>query len=308
MNKSICLAILNYNGIDHLKHLLPSIPTALEGFSGKLSVLVLDNRSTKGDEAWVRENHPEVEFITAPKNEYMYSYNWLATQRQEDLFILLNNDTKLTPGFFEKITRHFWAEDLFSVCARSLSWEGNQVTCGPAPLERVNGFYRWYYDFSRQELLHTIFSSSGFMAVDRLKFLELGGFSRLYFPMYCDDLDLGFRAWRNGWRSIYDPESTVYHRENGSSESDWVRHHSLRNALLFEWCCLPTREFAIQRGVRIANLIARELLHGKTQWLKSWMEARKIWAQSKADYAKDKASEEEYQKIHSALANPVPQP
>ena len=81
--KSVCLAILNYNGVQHLEHLLPSLPAGAEGFHGTLKPVVLDNHSSKGDEAWVRANHPEVEFVTAPGNEFMYSYNWLASQRSE---------------------------------------------------------------------------------------------------------------------------------------------------------------------------------------------------------------------------------
>jgi GT2 family glycosyltransferase len=308
MNKSICLAILNYNGIDHLKHLLPSVPSASEGVSGKLTTLVLDNRSTKGDEAWVRQSHPEVEFVIAPKNEYMFSYNWLATQREDDLFIFLNNDTKLTPGFLAKITRHFLADDLFSVCAKSLSWEGDAATCGPVALRRAHGFYGWPFECDRQELCHTLYSSSGFMAVDRKKFLELGGFSRLYFPMYCDDLDLGFRAWRKGWRSIYDPECEVYHRENGSGVSTWVYHHNLRNSILFEWSSLPLEQFRFERAPRIANLMFRELLQGKTSRFSAWKEARGIWNHEKPRYADAKISEEEYQTIVSALSKPVPLP
>lgn len=308
MKKPVCLAILNYNGINHLEHLLPSIPEALVGYDDPVSVVVLDNRSSKGDAEWMAANYPQYEFVTSPRNEWMYSYNWLAKQRSEDILILLNNDTRLTPRFFKKITRHFVDDDVFSVCARSLSWDGDQVTCGPAPLERKNGFYRWYYDFTKQKLTHTVFSSSGFMAVDRRKFLEIGGFSRLYFPMYCDDLDLGFRAWRKGWRSIYDPESTVYHRENGSGESDWVRHYMLRNAFLFEWSSLPTGKFAVERGLRIANLIVRELLRGKRHWLNSWWDAKKIWANEKKNYRDAKMCEAEYQNLVARLASPVQKP
>jgi GT2 family glycosyltransferase len=306
--KSVCLAILNYNGVQHLEHLLPSLPAGAEGFHGTLKPVVLDNRSSKGDEAWVRANHPEVEFVTAPGNEFMYSYNWLASQRSEDIFILINNDTRLTPGFIAQITRHFPSDDLFSVCAHSLSWEGTEDTCGPARLTRQHGFYRWAYDMKRQQLCHTLYSSSGFMAVDRKKFLELGGFSRLYFPMYCDDLDLGFRAWRRGWRSIYDPDSVLYHRENGSGASDWVQRHDLRNSLLFEWSSLPIEAFASQRGLRLANLIGRELLSGRRFWFPVWKEARKRWAEERSRYADTKISETEYQQLCHNLELPVPPP
>src|SRR6266850_1764818 len=80
------------------------------------------------------------------------------------------------------------------------------------------------------------------MAVDRRKFIELGGFNRLFYPAYGEDLDLGFRAWRRGWRCIFEPASVVYHRESasfdtseGSPSKDLMRHAQF----LFQWASLP---------------------------------------------------------------------
>ena len=58
------------------------------------------------------------------------------------------------------------------------------------------------------------------MAVDRNKFVELGGFNRLFAPAYCEDVDLCFRAWRRGWRCIYEPDSDVWHRH----QATWSDH------------------------------------------------------------------------------------
>jgi len=43
-------------------------------------------------------------------------------------------------------------------------------------------------------------------------FAELGGFDPLYHPAYCEDTDLSYRAWRRGWKIIYEPASVIYHR------------------------------------------------------------------------------------------------
>ena len=50
--KSVCLAILNYNGKKHLEHLLPTACAAARKFSGTCAVVVLDNQSTGDDVAW----------------------------------------------------------------------------------------------------------------------------------------------------------------------------------------------------------------------------------------------------------------
>ena len=80
------------------------------------------------------------------------------------------------------------------------------------------------------------------MAVNRVKFIKLGGFNTAFYPAYHEDVELCFRAWRRGWRCIYEPRSIVWHRENASwSESPLSRSNRLhiRNALLFQWAFLP---------------------------------------------------------------------
>ena len=212
--KTVCLAILNYNGRKHLEHLLPTACVAANNYPGVCSILVLDNRSTDPDVEWVRQEFPLVQVMVAPKNDYLYSYNWLVENRDEDIIVFLNNDLKLHPNFLMPLARHLELPDVFSASACSYDWDGKEFTCGPARLTLKNGFYTFLFDTKRQECCHTLFGSGGFMAVDRRKFVELGGFNRLFYPVYCEDVDLCFRAWRRGWRSIYEPESVVWHREH----------------------------------------------------------------------------------------------
>jgi GT2 family glycosyltransferase len=77
------------------------------------------------------------------------------------------------------------------------------------------------------------------LAVDRRRFLELGGYDPIYFPGRIEDLDLGFRSWMAGFRGYYVPESVAYHKgfgtfepELGSSRCDLL---ASRNTLIFIW-------------------------------------------------------------------------
>ena len=175
--KSVCLAILNYNGKKHLEHLLPTACAAAEKFSGRCGVIVLDNQSTDDDVAWIQREFPSVHAIVAPKNDFLFSYNWLAQERTEDILVFLNNDLKVDHDFLAPLVRHFESPDVFSVSARSYDWSGAEVTSGPARLNFKNGFYSWKFDTEHQKTCHTLFTSGGFMAVDRNKFIELGGFN-----------------------------------------------------------------------------------------------------------------------------------
>ncbi len=54
------------------------------------------------------------------------------------------------------------------------------------------------------------YGGGGSCAFDRKKFLELGGFDELLAPFYMEDTDLGYLAWKRGWKNLYQPASVVF--------------------------------------------------------------------------------------------------
>jgi GT2 family glycosyltransferase len=298
--KSVCLAILNYNGKTHLEHLLPTACRAAQKFSETCAVVVLDNESTGDDVAWVGRKFPLIETIVAPKNDFLFSYNLLARKRAEEILVFLNNDLKVDRDFIGPLVRHFESPDVFSVSARSYDWSGAQVTSGPARLKFENGFYSWRFDTQRQKTCHTLFTSGGFMAVDRNKFVELGGFNRLFAPAYCEDLDLCFRAWRRGWRCIYEPDSIVWHRHQatwGNHSLDGVSSLELRNLLLMQWSTFPMRR---ARGTRLRSLIKLFIgsaWSGDLVWLKTYPATLVYWLRARWRYRWMKLRHDELSRI-----------
>ena len=112
---SVCLAILNYNGRQHLEHLLPTAVAAAKKCPVECSVVVLDNRSPEPDVDWVRQNFPSVKTVVAPENDFLFSYNWLLAQLPDDVVVILNNDLRLDENFLAPLLRHFHAADVFAV-------------------------------------------------------------------------------------------------------------------------------------------------------------------------------------------------
>src|SRR5205823_9532662 len=60
------------------------------------------------------------------------------------------------------------------------------------------------------------YGGGGSCAFDRHKFLELGGFDPLLEPFYLEDTDVGYLAWKRGWKVLYQPRSIVYHEHRGT--------------------------------------------------------------------------------------------
>jgi GT2 family glycosyltransferase len=107
-------------------------------------------------------------------------------------------------------------------------------------------------------------SAGPVLAVDRARFLALGGYDPLYFPGRIEDLDLGFAGWVRGWKGYYVPESVAYHQGFASFEPEFGRagceHLAARNSLLFAWKNLTGRklfEHLAWLPARLAYAVAR---------------------------------------------------
>lgn len=66
---SCAILVLNWNGRRHLDILLPSLRAAVARFGSPVPIVVVDNRSTEPDVAYVRETFPDVEVVIAERNE-----------------------------------------------------------------------------------------------------------------------------------------------------------------------------------------------------------------------------------------------
>ena len=309
--KTVCLAILNYNGRKHLEHLLPTAIAAAKTYQGRCSVLALDNRSTEpGDVDWINDRFPAVEVIVAPENDYLFAYNWLVENRHEEILIFLNNDLKLHPDFVRPLARHFFFDDVFAVSATSRDWDDTVFTCGPAQLKSHHGIYEWDYQRENQKLCHTLFASGGFMAVDRKKFLHLSGFNRLFWPGYAEDLDLGFRAWRRGWRSIFGTGKRCLasrKRELGQRNGWECGAANVRASLLFQWLSLPPAAGWVERSSFTCLTAFRKTLKGQCWWPKIWLKTWMEWQKVHKRYSGLMAAQE-LQAINRLMAEPVRKP
>jgi GT2 family glycosyltransferase len=214
--KSVCVLVLNYNGLAHLDDCLGSLLRAARSYDGPCTVVCVDNKSTDGSREYVRERFVDVEVVEAPQNDFLFSLNAVINARTEEFAIVVNNDMRFADDFVTFLVGPFDDPDVGAVGAAILTWDGSADTVGPrcARLDQC-WFYKWWrYDCQQPAL--TLEACGGAVAYRRRVFVELGGFDPLYRPGYYEDLDVSYRAWARGWKVVYEPRSRAYHKESVS--------------------------------------------------------------------------------------------
>lgn len=237
------IVILNYNGKKMLEQCLPSVREAVGCARAKTLVTVLDNQSSDQSEVYVRANFPEMEFVKAPENRVLCSYNDYLRGVPEPLVILLNNDLRVASDFIDPMVEKFREDPgTFLVAPRIHSFDGKSVE-GVDTRAGIRCGMFWctsrYPGYEAHTMVPSRTVSSGFGAFDRKKFLGLGGYDERYLPGIFEDMDLCLKAQRAGHQLYYEPRSLVYHMGQASFKEAFsdLRRSAIayRNTFLFMW-------------------------------------------------------------------------
>jgi GT2 family glycosyltransferase len=254
-NRPTCaLLVLNYNGRTLLEECLASVVDAAQ--KSKLctvQTIIVDNQSQDGSREWAQSHFSQVSVLLSPENAYLYSLNWAARLVDTEYLLLLNNDVILEPHSLDPLFEPLLSNgQVFSVTPLLLRPDRQSLDAGKRWGEFRRGFLHHDTDPGVSSLAPTLFPTGGAFTVSRDRFLALGGFDRLFYPAYWEDIDLGYRAWKCGYANLFQPESVMYHMGSASwkrESQEQVRTINLRNTWLFTW------RNVVDPGILGANLV-----------------------------------------------------
>jgi GT2 family glycosyltransferase len=237
------ILVLNYNGRGWLDECLPSILEAAARSPVPCGVTVVDNGSSDGSREYVLDRWPSV-CLVREANLGLASFNRVLERLDEPVVLLLNSDVKLEPGAVGPLVDVFkdHADALFSA---PLCWafDGHTYEGMRTRVRQrfglVQGMCRVPGFEHAMKAADQTAAAGPVLAVNRRRFLALGGYDPIYFPGRIEDLDLGFRGWMAGFRGYYVPESVAYHRGFGTFEAELGQRRSdrlaSRNTLIYMW-------------------------------------------------------------------------
>ncbi|MEE8587507.1 MAG: glycosyltransferase [Acidobacteriota bacterium] len=245
--------VLNWNGRHLLEESLPALKRAVEAAGGEHEVLVVDNGSQDDSIAWLQENFPEFRLLALERNLGFAEGNNQGVQAaSQDIAVLLNNDMIVEEDFLPPLLEAFRDPDLFAASAQIFFPPGKRrQETGNTQGGLRKGLLELRHDpvseaHLKRGYLPVLWGGGGSTAFHRGRFLELGGFSRLFSPLYVEDADLSYRAWRRGWKVVAAARSRVLHKHRSSSSSrfsqDQIRDLMEERKLWYLWKNYPMGE------------------------------------------------------------------
>ena len=213
----ISIVILNYNGLAFLKECLASVMQAVKEYGRQCEVIVVDNGSFDGSIAYVEEHFSAVRVISFNENlSFTKAMNKGIRETRAPWVICLNNDTVVERDFIAPLVSYFSKnEGVFAIAAKMLHRGSGNLNFGRVVADFRFGFFmRSIVD--AQFAKNSLYGCAGGFAIDKNKFMSLGGFDE-DFSIYWEDTDLCYRAWKRGWRTVYEPRSTIYHAFHGTN-------------------------------------------------------------------------------------------
>jgi N-acetylglucosaminyl-diphospho-decaprenol L-rhamnosyltransferase len=228
--------IPNYNGSERIGRALRS----LRQQSRPIDVVVVDNGSTDGSPALIREEFPEVAVLALERNlGFGPAINRAVREHPADPLILLNNDVEAAPRFVEAMLDAN-AEGVRSVAGVLLQERAPELidSAGVVADRTLMGF-----DHLHGEPLEAAAGAAdplgptgGAALYDRAAFEAVGGFDERIF-LYYEDLDLALRMAAAGAACRLAPGATAVHAYSASlgatsgrkfAHTGWSRGYVLR--------------------------------------------------------------------------------
>jgi len=220
MKPPTVISILALNNLTLTKQCLESI---FDNTSAPYRVCVVNQASTDGTRKYLENLGDRVDAVHLPKNVGFVGGNNLVMDRYPERdVVLLNNDTIVQKGWLKAlIARAYSFGNIGIVGAMLLYPDGRLQEAGGEIFSDGTGRNigknddpgRYIYNVCRD----VDYCSGACLFVKRIVLNRIGYLDEIFSPAYWEDTDLCFRARKNGWRVVYEPEARVVHLEGATA-------------------------------------------------------------------------------------------
>lgn len=262
------VVIPNWNGKRFLATCLDSLrrQTCTE-----MTVIIVDNASSDGSQAFIRDNYPEIRLIELAENRgFTGACNIGMEAAEREIIALLNNDTEADEGWAEALMAAFAARRDVGIVASKMLLFGQRDRFHTAgdyfTIDgRAGNRGAWEADTGQYDRGEYVFSACGGAAAYRRSMLADIGALDDDFYFLLEDADLAWRAQLAGYKVWYAPGAIVYHHLSASGGGVTSSYYDGRNGI---WLLAKNMPAALLR--KYARRIFSRQMSLAREALKSW--------------------------------------
>jgi GT2 family glycosyltransferase/glycosyltransferase involved in cell wall biosynthesis len=186
---------------------------------------------------------PGLRYIKNPVNVgFLRSVNAAAKHARGRYLVMLNNDTRVRPGWLDALRRSFTLLDGCGLAGSKLVYpDGRLQEAGGIVWSDATGCNVGRGDDPNAAAYAAArpvdYVSGASIMIETELFHAIGGFDERFAPAYYEDTDLAFQVRRRGFRVYFQPESVVEHLEgltHGTDEGSGTKAAQARNRLVFQ--------------------------------------------------------------------------
>ncbi len=264
----LSIVIPNWNG---LRFLQPCLDSLRRQTYHPIEVIVVDNASSDGSQAFIAAHYPEVRLIALARNcGFTGACNVGMEAARGQYVCLLNNDTEVDEGWAAAVVDAFVRHpEVGMVASKMLLYDrrdhihtaGDYFTLdGEAGNRGV-----WQRDDGQFDREEYVFSACGGSSVYRRELLNQVGLLDDDFFFLLEDMDLGWRAQLAGWRCLYTPSAVVYHHLSATGGGATASYYDGRNMIL-----LLIKNYPSALWRKYGRLVLRSQLRKALEAARAW--------------------------------------
>lgn len=237
----LSVIIVNYNVCFFLEQCLYSVERACEGIESE--IFVVDNQSTDGSVAMVREKFPHIRLIANEINTgFSFANNQAIKESKGEYVLLLNPDTVVEEETFVRIIDFMDRQkDGGGLGVKMIDGTGKFLPESkrglPTPevaFYKIFGlsllfpfhkrFGKYHLGYLDSEHVHEIEILSGAFMFMRRSVLDQVGLLDEHFFMYGEDIDLSYRITQAGFKNYYYPHTRIIHYKGESTKKSSINY------------------------------------------------------------------------------------
>ncbi len=179
-------------------------------------IIVVDNNLTDKD----CPRFKNVRYFKSKLNNYCHALNLGFKKAKADIVVVLNPDTEVRKNWLSEIMRPFKNQKIAAVSSKILFKKNGRINS--LGIEEIDDFYYRDLAFNEEDdpelqQITIKFATGCSTAYRKDTVKKAGGFDE-DFVMYVEDVDMGIKLRKAGYKLVTNPKSIVLHAYHGTSK------------------------------------------------------------------------------------------